>query len=297
MFVRDDERFWRLDPKRPEVNSWGFLGGEVAVPKPEGLFRVAFLGDSCAQWGEPVPYPAIVQRLLNAAREPGAPEVESLSLAVAGYTSHQGRIVAETYGATVEPDVAVVCYGWNDHWLAYGSPDKDASVHSSAAAAWVARLSRSSHLLRYATAKLSGAGPRTKPPDLRELLGSEVQDDLRVDPQQYRRNLLAMAELFAKEGTPVLFLTPSLGPRGARRAQTLRPSGVRHEPGVAHRAARPIRRHRARGRGGNGPTLARSRARSERARTRSSGRAVPRGRHPLPSRPGASTSRSGSPKP
>src|SRR5262249_53308597 len=46
---------------------------------------------------------------------------EAVSLALGGYSSYQGRVLATTRAARLDSDVVVVGYGWNDHWLAYGS--------------------------------------------------------------------------------------------------------------------------------------------------------------------------------
>jgi len=117
-FEPDPDLFWRLPPSDPEVNSLGFKGDEIAVPKPDGTFRILFLGDSCTFQG----YPQRVADLLAQRPDPRL-RVEAVNLGVPGYSSHQGRIVAELYGEVFEPDLVFAAFGWNDHWLAYGAPD------------------------------------------------------------------------------------------------------------------------------------------------------------------------------
>ncbi len=218
--VRDPELFWIYDSTRPEINSWGFKGEEIESPKPDGVFRILYLGDSCADMGDP-PYPRIVGRLLNrSGGVEGDRTVETVSLAIAGYTSHQGLVAARKYGARVDPDLVVMHFGWNDHWLAYGAPDgeieppggldvlSDAAYRSSRLLQW-AHL-QWSRLGETAEESLGEGGGDTsaRPADLRNILGSQLQRVSRVPPDRYRENLLEIARLFGEREVPVLFVTP-----------------------------------------------------------------------------------------
>src|SRR6185503_10239350 len=64
-FDPDARLFWKLRSSNRNVNSLGFPGKEVAVPKPDHRYRVLFLGDSCTQQG----YPDIVEILQNGGHE------------------------------------------------------------------------------------------------------------------------------------------------------------------------------------------------------------------------------------
>ena len=86
-FDPDARLFWKLRSSNRNVNSLGFPGKEVVVPKPDHRYRVLFLGDSCTQQG----YPDIVEILQNGGREALTRQIESITLAVSGYSSHQGR--------------------------------------------------------------------------------------------------------------------------------------------------------------------------------------------------------------
>ncbi|MFC1570064.1 hypothetical protein ACFL4L_07495, partial [bacterium] len=50
-FITDDQLFWRLNPENNNVNSFGFPGKEIQIPKPDNTVRLLYLGDSCTQQG------------------------------------------------------------------------------------------------------------------------------------------------------------------------------------------------------------------------------------------------------
>ena len=113
-FQWDSSLFWKFRPDRAGVNSWGFAGPEVVTPKPAGAFRVLYLGDSCT-WqsypgasGQSFSYASIATSLVN---RDGAQRVENVTLATPGYSSHQGRVVAERYARVVSPDLTMVFFG------------------------------------------------------------------------------------------------------------------------------------------------------------------------------------------
>jgi len=143
----------------------------------------------------------------------GVGRVESVSLSIAGYTSHQGLMTARRFGALVEPDVVVLHYGWNDHWLAYGGPDDEVAT-TSPLREFFDGCYQSSRLLQYAHLKArqsrhSEAGRADgRPADLRHLLGSELRQESRVSATRYRENLLEIERLFAALDVPVVFVTP-----------------------------------------------------------------------------------------
>src|SRR5262249_7730440 len=117
--VPDAELFWRRPTGAPGINTFGFPGREIAIPKPSNTHRIIFLGDSCTAQG----YPQVVEALLNHAHGSPARQFECINMSMVGYSSHQGRVLAGRYGAMFQPDAVIVCYGWNDHWRAYGAPD------------------------------------------------------------------------------------------------------------------------------------------------------------------------------
>jgi lysophospholipase L1-like esterase len=189
----DDKLFWRLPRSTAGVNSLGFQGREPAVPKPAGTRRVLFLGDSVAQQG----YPGMAELRLNVRRPPG-PRFDCVTLAMAGYSSYQGRVLADLYGRRLDPDLVVVCFGWNDHWLAYGVPDDQRSARGIPAApgGWLRQANR--FRLFQALTRAAGVlrGERDGP-----------LEEVRVPADTYRENLTWIRDRFRSAGVPLVFLT------------------------------------------------------------------------------------------
>lgn len=188
----DEKLFWRRNPADRNVNSLGFVGREVVTPKPAGSFRILFLGDSVTEQG----FPDVVGHLLNLDR-PDSLRCDCVSLAAAGYSSYQGTVLADLYGSTLEPDAAVVLFGWNDHYQAYGAPDRSKKVTLSSGSGGAWRLCRGLRLAQLAAWVADGLkGSRPHP-----------MNELRVSADDYRHNLGYIHDRLAESHIPVLFLT------------------------------------------------------------------------------------------
>ncbi|MBI3892680.1 MAG: SGNH/GDSL hydrolase family protein, partial [Candidatus Wallbacteria bacterium] len=98
------------------INSRGFRGPEVAVPKPAGVFRIACLGASTTigtyQRRDRDTYPAVLERLLREAR-PGA-RVEVVNAGIAGAASAQNATNFLARVVPLEPDGIVLYDNYND---------------------------------------------------------------------------------------------------------------------------------------------------------------------------------------
>jgi len=195
-FELDPELFWKLPSSRSDVNSLGFIGDEIPVPKPPDTYRILFLGDSVTQQG----YPEIVERVLNGGTLGGNTSFEAVNLAMAGYSSHQGRILAERYGATFEPDLVVVYYGWNDHWQAYGAIDSEKQVTPSKIP-WAKINTVVSLEFRLA----QGINRIWESFSVPKLSGGELR--VRVPLDEYEANLAHIKGVFQRENVPVIFIT------------------------------------------------------------------------------------------
>jgi lysophospholipase L1-like esterase len=159
------------------------------------VIRVLFLGDSCTQQG----YPRIVELFLRSNSAHHSRRFESISLAVAGYSSHQGRVLAELYGELFEADIAVVFFGWNDHWLAYGQIDSEKVMevsegYRSGLLDYVYRRSRLIQAFIWIGGSIRGSE-------------SAPLDVVRVPPSEFRDNLGRIKNIFDDLGAPVIFVT------------------------------------------------------------------------------------------
>ena len=185
-FLPDEQLFWRLPPNQDGTNALGFRGRDWVIPKPPDVYRVMFLGDSVLR-----AYPGLVELILNADRS-RTEIVETLNLSVEGYSTYQGRILTDRFGAVLEPDLVIVSYGWNDHWQAYGHPDAAKHVDMSAnpIGGGAFRQLRTLQWLR----TLRGTSPPLPVP--------------RVSLAAYRENLSYIGDFFAQRDVPVAFITP-----------------------------------------------------------------------------------------
>lgn len=80
------------------------------------------LGDSCTQLGT---YDRELARIADARGH----RLSYGNLAVAGWSSYQGRQQLARDVNTLRPKVVTIFFGWNDHWIGFGLEDK--TVHQS----------------------------------------------------------------------------------------------------------------------------------------------------------------------
>lgn len=127
-FRPDPQLFWRMTPgsvfdaeAAVPINARGYRGALPATPRPAGSLRVAVMGDSVA-FGTATAFPEMLSARLSERLAPRP--VEVLDFGVPGYTIVQGLRQFGSDVAPLRPDVVVIAYGWNDHWLARaGLPD------------------------------------------------------------------------------------------------------------------------------------------------------------------------------
>lgn len=101
------------DRENLTINSRGYLGPEIAIPKPPGTARIVFLGGSQVfdtYWSGGESWPATVGEIL---RKRG----RKVDVINAGVPNHQtpdslGKFVTDLW--LTEPDLILVCNSWND---------------------------------------------------------------------------------------------------------------------------------------------------------------------------------------
>ncbi len=189
-FEPHEKLFWRFSPSQPGVNSYGFRGREVRTPKPALAYRILYIGNSCTYQG----FPGMVEMILRGRR----PETECLNFATPGYTSFQGKVVVQSYVDGLEPDLAVVSFGWNDRWLAYGSTDEEKRIVIPAGgfAKGLRAVYSRWRTLQFMRKFVTPARRRAVPLDVS-----------RVPADRFRANLRVIGEEFSRRGIPVIFVT------------------------------------------------------------------------------------------
>jgi lysophospholipase L1-like esterase len=104
-----------IDDGPTTINSLGFRGSEVAVPKPPGRFRVVFIGDSLTLgWGvaDNETFAARLERLLH--ERFGNRDLDVVNLGVGGYDTRQEVTVLARNVSRLEPDLVLVGFYSND---------------------------------------------------------------------------------------------------------------------------------------------------------------------------------------
>ncbi|MCI0618975.1 GDSL-type esterase/lipase family protein [bacterium] len=193
--------------------------------KNDKTLRVVCMGDSCTAGWE-VSNDQTFCHVLKELLEMSLPiTVETINAGVPGYSSFQGLHHLEKRIFSLDPDVIVLSYAWNDHTFAihmhetldvfmdenfFGQPDKDlpgptwaSKIHSS-----LSRL-RSYKMMDFFASKIR----KKKSEDMKEpqeVLADLNQVPVRVSVEDYKANFRQMINLSRQKGiTPVLMNQPS----------------------------------------------------------------------------------------
>ena len=204
VFLPDPQLLWRMKPGfdfgqgYPKLNPHGFRGPAWARDKTPGTFRIACLGDSVTFGRPETDYPSLLQNLL-ARRWPNK-KIEVLNFGVPGYSSLQGLRLLQSQVLPLHPDLVVIFFGWNEHWLVQGFSDHEQKVGESP---WLLRIRDGISRLRIYQA-LNLALSKLRPAAAR-------QEKLRVPADLYRANLQAMVRACREQGAQVILATAPAG--------------------------------------------------------------------------------------
>lgn len=153
----------------------------------------AFLGDSCTDFGR---YPELLLALL-AQRRPGHPWT-GVNLGTAGWTTFQGLRQLRRDVLALRPRIVTIYYGWNDHWIGFGLPDRD-----------VERLLQKTGS-RWQDLRLVELGQKAW------VASHRSDDNRRVPLPEFRHNLHEMVNLARSHGIePVLITAPTSHEKGS----------------------------------------------------------------------------------
>lgn len=206
-FQYDPHLFWNLSPGK---NLYGLsvdANGLLTWPRPteSGPRRtqpltVLCLGDSVTALTYRT-YPEIAEQLAAAA--PGTRPIQFVNGAVPGYTTEQALRRIDLL-KSVQPDVVILCFGWNDHFPALRLPDHELGV-SSAGEAWLHNKLKDVRLYQLLGAPL-GAQTITQPSTAAD---AATTTNYRVNPAQFQANLEALiAAIKEAKAIPVLATEP-----------------------------------------------------------------------------------------
>lgn len=201
--VKDPQQLW------VPVNSFE---DHYDMQKPEGIIRIATLGDSCTMGctNTEASYPGIMEDVLNQ-KLPGRFEV--LNAGVGSHSSYQGLQRFKYAVMPYKPDIVTVYFGWNDHWIT-SVPDKDVKLKSETQVKLLNFFEkfRSYQAYHYLISKL--VQPKKKPAASDEVKKNFSLDwiKLRVAPDDYMRNLVEFVKMASQNGIRIMLVTAPSDP-------------------------------------------------------------------------------------
>jgi lysophospholipase L1-like esterase len=159
------------------------------------------MGDSVA-FGAAAAWPELLAERLRSRRH--GRQVEVLNFGVPGYSVVQGlRQLPEV--TRLSPDVVVVSYGWNDHWLARGGLPDSARKLPSPLLVRAASLASRLRFVQLLSAPLNRRAANTGAPS-----GTGAGGDRRVPPEEYEKLLGALVrEIRSAGAAPLVVSLPS----------------------------------------------------------------------------------------
>lgn len=223
IFEGDPLLLWRLKPDLDRV-VWDFTvistnsdhlraqqSSDTLKSKQPGAIRIVCLGDSVTfgfrvpvvwpdkptdydrEW---LPFPMLLEKQLRAANPKQT--IDVVTMAVPGYTSHQGLAWLRRDLDNLQPDLLIVSFGWNDASFS-DVPDREAiqTNWSAVSTRWLVDHSQMfAHLTHWLRTRDKAApsvsrGPRPAP---------------RVSEQEYLDNMIAIDSLARERGSKVIVL-------------------------------------------------------------------------------------------
>lgn len=193
------------------TNTLGFRGPLFTMEKPAASFRVVFTGDSSVYGFGLFEKDSIPRRIEGLLRK-AAPNrtVESINLAVPGYTSFQGVRLMEKYIPLLEPDVVVIGYGFNDSTVRnFTEAEVQASLPSSGSG-MLARLLSRSPLFELIVNKVRKSRVKDNIGVHSLVIDKKKGGVSRVPLDEYVDNVRAMVETVEKTGGTAVLLDINL---------------------------------------------------------------------------------------
>jgi lysophospholipase L1-like esterase len=206
IFEGDPLLLWRLKPNLDHVvwdftvlstNAQHLRSDRPLQTKPASSIRIVCLGDSVTfgyrvptVWPDrpndydrqALPFPMLLEKELRAANP--TKQIEVVTMAVPGYTSHQGLAWLRREIDSLKPDLLTISFGWND--ASFSDVSDNESIKTNWRSVTVRWLVDHSQVFAHATHWL-----RTRQAPSAKV----VRPASRVSEQDYLNNMMAMAQL------------------------------------------------------------------------------------------------------
>ena len=202
-FDYDSHLFWKLKSGTNlaglDVDGDGHLSWTRATPstRQTAPFTILCMGDSVSAITYRT-YPQIAEALASAGA--GSKDFKFINAAVPGYTTEQAlRMMPDL--KSLQPDVIIFCFGWNDHFPALSLPDRELGA-SNAVFGKIHDFVKDVRIYQLLGAPLDARASHT--PDK-----SSPEQDFRVGPGQFEENLTQLiAHAREWNALPVLSTQP-----------------------------------------------------------------------------------------
>jgi len=182
------------------INSKGFAGREFKNTKPEGVYRIFALGDSCTLGYWNIVYAGLLDRSLNSTNS--RRQFEVINAGIEGYNSQHALARLREDVLQYDPDMVTIYIGWND--LMKVNPD---NLSATGRYTLIANVMERSYLMKVYSKLIFYY--------LRPLI---IQPKLIIDeaernaydgfvPTAFQENLETMIEVLEKKGIKTLLMT------------------------------------------------------------------------------------------
>ncbi|MCB4755440.1 MAG: hypothetical protein LHV69_00330 [Elusimicrobia bacterium] len=129
------ERMWNGDGKAEfRINSLGFRGGEISIPKPPGTTRILFLGDSITLGGRLPQEVIFVERVAQKLKAKLKNFIEVINAGTGDVGLLEEEETLKTKGLNLSPDVVILCWYLNDGRPPVGFPEE--TIYKNPAIRW-----------------------------------------------------------------------------------------------------------------------------------------------------------------
>ena len=227
IFEGDPLLLWRLKPNLDRA-VWDFTVlstnskhlrsehvGETIGPKQPGTTRIVCLGDSVTfgfrvpvVWPDKpteydpswLPFPMLLEKELRMANPDR--RIELVTMAVPGYTTHQGLAWLRRDIDELQPDLLIASFGWNDASFS-DVPDREA-IRTNWYAVSLRWLIDHSQAFAHATHWLRTR--EAKAQQQNQTAPRNVRPAARVSQQEYLNNMIAIQDLARQRGASVIVI-------------------------------------------------------------------------------------------